>query len=712
MSRSQNSPSDLPASKSLPFSGQKAPTIRVFLLASSLLLAACPLTGSIRPDQRKTEPAVQLKSKNEYQDALADYEAERWLEAERGFARFLTEYPDSSLAADARFMRGLSLNRSQEFEMARLVLRDFLERHPTSPRVHEATVELARAELALGNVHDARQILQPVAANLSEAEKEEFEELLQGLAASEERLEVLIEGAEKLAARQDAQSTREFARLLAGAKSSELDALVQRLGDSHPATILVDAARARLLYHQGKSRQAEELAESLVEQAQLAKDPAAQLALDSSRRLLERLSIHQRFDAQKVGVIIPLSGRFQGFGAAVKEGIELAFEGNTNLSLIYEDSAADPVLAVRAVEKLAREGVAVILGPVGVQEAGPAAARAQELGVPMILLSRGEGAAQIGPYIFQNALTSSAQGRALARFATEVLGKDRAAILSPKVPTGEEVSFAFWDELEAAGGQIRGFEQYPYGQTTFAPTIKRLVARDNLWERDEFRVEARKINENESDPYRRRRALDRLASEQPPIVDFDVLVLPDFYENVALVAPALAVEDVITSGCDEREMQRIRRTTGRERLNPVVLLGGAGWNHPQLVARAGRYVNCAVFVDGFYVNSERPNTQRFVQNFTRKYQRQPSFIQAQSYDSAAIIRRILEAQHPESRDEVRQSLVELEDFPGATGDTRFGPDGEAEKPLFFLKVDKNSIVELDVNISSATRRPASAPKSR
>ena len=44
---------------------------------------------------------------------------------------------------------------------------------------------------------------------------------------------------------------------------------------------------------------------------------------------------------------------------------------------------------------------------------------------------------------------------------------------------------------------------------------------------------------------------------------------------------------------------------------------------------------------------------------------------------------------------LRQALANLRDFPGVTGQTRFGPNGEAEKVLFLLQVQDGAVVQIN-----------------
>jgi hypothetical protein len=176
-------------------------------------------------------------------------------------------------------------------------------------------------------------------------------------------------------------------------------------------------------------------------------------------------------------------------------------------------------------------------------------------------------------------------------------------------------------------------------------------------------------------------------------VDFDAIFLPDFAKSVALVAPAIAVEDVFTATCDPKELERVRKSTGREDVRAVQLLGANGWDDPSLVAKAGRYVQCAIFVDGFFAGSSRAGTRRFVDAFQGRHGRPPSILEASAHDAAAIVRHVV-GQGAQSRDAVRAGIAGLRGFEGATGDLGFDDRREVQKALFFLTIDGDAIREL------------------
>jgi ABC-type branched-subunit amino acid transport system substrate-binding protein len=108
----------------------------------------------------------------------------------------------------------------------------------------------------------------------------------------------------------------------------------------------------------------------------------------------------------------------------------------------------------------------------------------------------------------------------------------------------------------------------------------------------------------------------------------------------------------------------------------------------------GRNVRCAVLVDGFYASSARPDTKRFVETYTKKYQGQtPTILDASAYDAARMGRQLIEAR-PSTREQLRDGLAQLKAFHGATGDITMGARRTPEKDLFFLTVDGAGLREL------------------
>jgi ABC-type branched-subunit amino acid transport system substrate-binding protein len=270
--------------------------------------------------------------------------------------------------------------------------------------------------------------------------------------------------------------------------------------------------------------------------------------------------------------------------------------------------------------------------------------------------------------------------------------------MDPSKSYGVELANAFWDEVEARGGEVRGAETYLADRTTYTPLVKSMVGKLFLDERADWHELQREIAEKEKDPFRRRKALDRARERLPPITDFDAIFIPDFARNVRLIAPSLAVEDVVTQTCEPEEVARIRKTTGRQDLVPVQLLGANGWNDPSLFDMApggpGRHVRCAILVDGFFAGSSRAETKTFVEAWGRKFPGQtPTILEASAHDAARMARQLVESRVA-TRAALRDGLATLRSFRGATGDITMGPRRTPEKELFFLTVDGNGLREM------------------
>ncbi|MGD9686664.1 MAG: ABC transporter substrate-binding protein, partial [Desulfobacter sp.] len=122
------------------------------------------------------------------------------------------------------------------------------------------------------------------------------------------------------------------------------------------------------------------------------------------------------FDKKKLGVILPLSGRYKLYGQKAMKGIELSLTrlsefGIKDLSIVVKDSMSDPQQAAMCVEQLGKENVFFILGPIFVSK--QVADKAQALGIPMMALTQKTEFPKYGDYIFTNFITPEMQVQAL-----------------------------------------------------------------------------------------------------------------------------------------------------------------------------------------------------------------------------------------------------------------------------------------------------------
>jgi hypothetical protein len=261
----------------------------------------------------------------------------------------------------------------------------------------------------------------------------------------------------------------------------------------------------------------------------------------------------------------------------------------------------------------------------------------------------------------------------------------------------------FWEQVEKRGASMTGAESYSYDQTKYTEEAQKLVGRFHKEDRQEYREALQDLrDEKELDDFHKRKRVEKIRSTLEPVVDFEALLVPDSWQKVGLVAPALAVEDIITNACDPKDLEKIKKTTGKKDLKTVTLLGPSTWSSPkgrsgspELVERGGKFVACSVYVDGFYEGSSRKATKAFVAAFKKEHGPDTTItlLDAVGYDTAAMLRLVVEKGHPKNRNDFTSLLLGLKNYEGATGTLSVGDNREAQRELFILTIDSKGNVK-------------------
>jgi branched-chain amino acid transport system substrate-binding protein len=698
---------------------------RALVAALALTLTACPKTPS-RTDGREptgdgtSRPRVEAK-KDATADAalaMARTEARATSDKKKAAESYLAvrkAYPATTAGQDALYDAGVLFFESKDYANARKTFNELLFENPLYSQADDAKHKLAVSAMEVGAYRDAYQTLTSLAERATGAEKEQLLKEAARAAEGAGLYSQALSSAVKEAG--DAQTPEERAAAvtkveqLVEGRASFLDiAQVQEgLSPSNPAWPVLQFKLARIYYHLRDWTRLEESLNTYLREA-----PNSTFA-PQARDLLARATRRVEVRPRTVAVLLPMSGRYQPIGEAVLRGVKLGLQGS-DIELVVKDTQGDVNKTGQAMEQLAfDDGAIAAMGPLLVDDTKRAALLAEELQVPLLTMSRQEGITDIGPYVFRNMLTNSAQARAIADYAMNVKGYKRFAVLYPNIPYGVELANEFWDEIAERGGAMRGAETYSHDQTTFTGEAKRLVGRYYLEDRGDYAEAVRDVQgEKITDAYRRRKAMEKARSGVEPIVDFEGLFIPDDWRRVSLVTPALAVEDIVTNACDPRDLERIRKTTGKKDLKTVTLFGTNQWSSPkgrsglpELLERGGKFVTCSVYVDGFFVDSQRPATQKFVKAYRDAYRetgRDPGLLEAIGFDSARMVRQVLDKQKPNSRAAMRDAMAGLKDFDGATGRTSFNDKREADKQLFLLSVDSKGVNEINVDKEKAAVR--------
>ncbi|MEQ8153954.1 MAG: ABC transporter substrate-binding protein [Clostridiaceae bacterium] len=347
-------------------------------------------------------------------------------------------------------------------------------------------------------------------------------------------------------------------------------------------------------------------------------------------------------DTIKIGNIGPLTGKGSTYGQSVKDGAELYLEeinaaGGINgkkVQLVSEDDEMDPNKAIQSFNKLVDdEKVVAVLGAVTSGSCKAVGPLATSKGIPMITPSATEPniTKDGGDFVFRGCFIDSFQGKILAKYANENLKKKTAAVLySVTSDYSKGIADAFKAEFEAAGGTVTQFLSYNDGDKDFNAQ------------------------------------LTKIKSSNP-----DILVLPDYYDKVSLVAKQ-ARDIGITSQ----------------------FLGGDGWESQELVNLGGTAVSGALYLNPYYAGDSDKNVSDFVAAYKKKYNKEPDAFAALSYDSTKILVKAIESANSTDGDKIRQELLKT-DLQCVTGKITFDADRTAIKGAVIIKVDGDKKILVD-----------------
>ncbi len=415
----------------------------------------------------------------------------------------------------------------------------------------------------------------------------------------------------------------------------------------------------------------------------------------------------------RIGILMPLSGKFKAFGDQFIKNLEL-FDGlikvenpderdlryitTDGFEFVFVDTEGDENKVEAAINRLIiKENVIAILGPVFIQESIKAALKANQYRIPIIILSRKDDITEIGEYVFRNCLTNKMQGIYIARYAIEKLNFNTFGIVYPNNNYGVELTNYFWDEIERNNKEVTGIEYYDVDQTTFTAPARKITGKFY----PELRTR-RKVEEIELPKWaegltgaRLEALLKKMKANFPPIVDFDALFIPDYYDKVSLVVPAIAYEDVMFTNAKKKELENAQKVLGVNKIKPVQLLGANGWNSEELIKRMGRYAENSIFIDGFFADSQNEATKKYVSEYSAKYQTKPNLIDSQFYDSILLTLHILRNKKPQTRDEFKDAIYKLQGITGSAGEIKVNSIREILRPLKILTVKDHTIIELD-----------------
>jgi branched-chain amino acid transport system substrate-binding protein len=336
----------------------------------------------------------------------------------------------------------------------------------------------------------------------------------------------------------------------------------------------------------------------------------------------------------KIGVYVDLTGQTSSFGQSTKNGIDLAVNeinsaGGVNgkkIELVVEDDQGRTEQAKTVVEKLIKQDkVVAVLGEVASSNTLAAAPVAQEAKIPMITpSSTNPTVTQKGDYIFRVCFLDDFQGSSMAKFAAGKLNAKTAAIFGDvNSDYSKGLTEFFEKEFTKLGGRVVTKEAYSQTDADFKGQLTKI----------------RNLNP-------------------------DVIYVPGYYGQVAIIA-------------------RQARELGMNQ----PLLGGDGWDSPELWSLGGEALKNTYITNHYTADDPNPVIQHFVKAYKAKFGGvAPDSLAALAYDAAKVLADAIKRAGGTDSAKLRDAINATKGFEGVTGLISINAERNAIKPAVILEV--------------------------
>ena len=336
----------------------------------------------------------------------------------------------------------------------------------------------------------------------------------------------------------------------------------------------------------------------------------------------------------KVGVYVDLTGQTSSFGQSTRNGIQLAVDeinaaGGVNgrkITLVVEDDQGRPEQATTVVQKLVNQDkVVAILGEVASTNSLAAAPVAQGAKIPMITpSSTNPKVTEVGDYISRVCFIDPFQGSVMAKFAANTLKAKTAAILGDvNSDYSKGLTQFFKQEFTKLGGQVVTEEAYTQNDPDFKAQLTKI----------------RNLNP-------------------------DVIYVPGYYGQVGIIA-------------------RQARELGMN----MPLLGGDGWDSPELWKLGGESLKNSYISNHYSAENPAPEIQNFVKAYQAKYNVVPDSLAALAYDAAKVLADAIKRAGGTDSAKLKDAINATKDFKGVTGTITLDANRNAVKPAVVLELN-------------------------
>lgn len=350
-------------------------------------------------------------------------------------------------------------------------------------------------------------------------------------------------------------------------------------------------------------------------------------------------------DTIKVGFNLELTGDIPKVGEASKFAAEMLKEDinaagglevggkKYKLEFVYQDNEAKAESAVNAALKLInQDNVVAIVGPNSSKQAIPAGATCNDSQVPMVTpWSTNPDTTKDRPWVFRACFLDPFQGPVAVNFASKQFGAKTSAVIfdiANDYSKGlAEIFKAEWEKKNGAGTVV-GFESHGTKDQDFSAQLTKIIA------------------------------------AKP-----DFIFIPDNYNQVALIVKQ--AHDLGFQG---------------------PFMGSDAWGSAELMTLCGKDCIGQFFSTHYAAAGAQGATKEFIDRYNAKYKYEPDDVAALTWDATRLVLQAIQSAgkiDPDikaQRKLVRDSLANIKEFAGITGNMKFAGTGDPNKCAVVVQI--------------------------
>ena len=348
-----------------------------------------------------------------------------------------------------------------------------------------------------------------------------------------------------------------------------------------------------------------------------------------------------------IGFNIPLSGMFEMVGNHSKNAAELVRKeveaagglkvGDKvyDVEFLYGDNGSNPTTAsTLTINQVSKEKVIGIIGPLSSKQAIPVGQMSNSFSTPMISpWSTSPVTTRNRPFVFRSCFVFTVQGPVLTKFVADQFNATKAGVLFDVInPYSRGLAKAFKESFEQVNGagSVVAFEEFRTGD-------------------QDFRQQLTKINQ---------------AGAQ-------VIFSPQHYNEIPLIVKQAKEIGV-----------------------PLPVVGSNSWAGGDLVGECGTDCDGLFFTGNYAAGGATGINKTFVEAYTKEYGKLPDEPAALTWDATRVLLAAIQRTNGLSgnllkdRISVRDEIINVKDFDGASGMMSFNETGNPSKCTVIVKIEK------------------------